>query len=78
MERIGSTELKNQVGRVLALVERGEEVLLTRRGRPVARIIPVPARSRSEVVADLMALRSQQSPVPVEQIQTWLAEGRDQ
>jgi prevent-host-death family protein len=37
---IGSFEAKNRFSELLVRVERGEEVIVTRRGRPVARIVP--------------------------------------
>jgi antitoxin (DNA-binding transcriptional repressor) of toxin-antitoxin stability system len=42
--------------RGLAEVEAGEEVIITRRGKPVARIVPEPAAASS--VFDLAALRA--------------------
>jgi antitoxin (DNA-binding transcriptional repressor) of toxin-antitoxin stability system len=35
----GIKEIKNNLSRFLAYVEAGEEVMITKRGRPVARII---------------------------------------
>lgn len=37
----GVTELKAQLSRYLARVKAGEEVLVTERGRPIARLAPV-------------------------------------
>jgi antitoxin (DNA-binding transcriptional repressor) of toxin-antitoxin stability system len=39
MRAIGAFEAKNTLGSLLDLVERGEEVVITRRGRPVARLV---------------------------------------
>ena len=36
---IGAFEAKNKLGTLLDWVEAGEEVVITRRGRPVARLI---------------------------------------
>ena len=41
MREIGSFEAKNKLGTVLDWVEAGEEVVITRRGRAVARLSPV-------------------------------------
>ena len=38
MTRVGSRELKNRLGAYLAKVERGETILVTDRGRPIAKI----------------------------------------
>jgi prevent-host-death family protein len=39
MKRVGSRELKNRLGRYLRRVASGEELLITDRGKPVARLI---------------------------------------
>jgi prevent-host-death family protein len=39
MREIGAFEAKNKLSMLLDLVERGEEVTITRRGRPVARLV---------------------------------------
>ena len=38
---IGAFEAKNKLGTLLDWVEAGDEVLITRRGRPVARLVPI-------------------------------------
>lgn len=40
MREVGAFEAKNKLGTLLDWVERGEEVLITRRGRAVARLVP--------------------------------------
>jgi prevent-host-death family protein len=40
MREIGAFEAKNRLGTLLDWVESGEEVIITRRGKPVARLIP--------------------------------------
>lgn len=45
------TELNQQTARVLARVEAGEEVTVTDRGRPIARIAPVESDRRSRRLA---------------------------
>jgi prevent-host-death family protein len=37
---VGAFEAKNTLGSLLDRVERGEEIVITRRGRPVARLVP--------------------------------------
>ena len=39
MKEIGAFQAKNRFGTLLDWVEDGEEVLITRRGKPVARLI---------------------------------------
>jgi len=40
MMEIGAFEAKNTLGSLLDRVEQGEEIVITRHGRPVARLIP--------------------------------------
>lgn len=41
MKHIGSYEAKTHLPQLLDRVERGEVVIITRRGRPAARLVPV-------------------------------------
>ena len=38
--RVGAFEAKNTLGALLDRVEQGEEIVITRHGRPVARLAP--------------------------------------
>jgi prevent-host-death family protein len=40
MKEIGAFEAKNRLGHLLDLVEQGEEVVITRHGKAVARLVP--------------------------------------
>ena len=40
MREIGAFEAKNKLGTLLDWVEQGEEVVITRRGKAVARLVP--------------------------------------
>jgi len=40
MRMVGSRELKNRLGRYLGFVGRGETIIVTDRGKPVARLVP--------------------------------------
>jgi prevent-host-death family protein len=49
MREVGAFEAKNRLGQLLDLVEHGEEVVITRHGKPVARLVPPKAGySRAE------------------------------
>ena len=41
MREVGAFEAKNKLGTLLDWVENGEEVLITRRGKAVALLVPV-------------------------------------
>ena len=40
MRRFGSFEAKNKLSQLLELVEQGEEILITRHGKEVAKLVP--------------------------------------
>ena len=40
MKEVGAFEAKNRLGHLLDLVEQGEEVVITRHGKAVARLVP--------------------------------------
>jgi len=40
LHEIGAFEAKNRLGSLLDRVERGEEIVITRRGKAVARLVP--------------------------------------
>jgi prevent-host-death family protein len=59
MREIGAFEAKNKLGQLLDIVERGEEVVITRHGKEVARLVPVrPATGREEARAALQRIRA--------------------
>jgi prevent-host-death family protein len=52
MRRIGIRELRQQASRYVREVQRGETIEVTDRGRPVARLVPLP---RDGGMEDLLA-----------------------
>ena len=59
MREVGAFEAKTKLGELLAAVEAGEEVRITRRGRPVARLVPDRGDGgRREALAALDAMRA--------------------
>lgn len=40
MHEVGAFEAKNRLGALLDRVEHGEEIVITRRGKPVAKLVP--------------------------------------
>ena len=47
------TELKAHLSEYLRTVKRGEEVLVTERGKPIARLMPLPPASESDGLDEL-------------------------
>jgi prevent-host-death family protein len=60
---IGAYEAKMHLPALLDRVERGEEIIITRRGRPIARLVPAKtghdAAAARAVLAELLALRDE-------------------
>lgn len=49
MRQVGSFEAKNKLSSLLDQVERGAEIVITRRGKPVAKLVPaVPGFDREK------------------------------
>lgn len=62
MDEVGAIEAKNRLGALLNRVERGEEIVITRRGKPVAKLVPAgpgfdKAKARRAVVGLIEASR---------------------
>jgi len=77
--RVGVSEAKTHLSRLLAAVERGERVTITRRGKPVAVLIPAEAAEGmdgEELVREFAALRARTRPTP-ESIRELRDHGRD-
>jgi len=83
MAEIGAFEAKNTLGDLLQRVAKGEEITISRRGRPVARLVPVidspdPHRGRRAAAA-LRALAADLADEPgidLSDILAWRNEGR--
>ena len=57
MQRFGAFEGKNNFGKLLELAEAGEEVIITRHGRPVATISGLPTNAEQIEQARAAAAR---------------------
>ncbi len=58
MIEVGAFEAKTHLSSLLARVARGEEVLITRRGKPVARLIPADQGTRAGVTRAIHEIRT--------------------
>jgi prevent-host-death family protein len=45
MAEVGMHEAKTNLSQLVERAEAGEEIVLTRRGKPVAQLVPVPVKS---------------------------------
>jgi prevent-host-death family protein len=62
MAEIGAFEAKNTLGALLDRVECGEEIVITRHGKPVARLTPIAGgidQVQSRAAADRIRARAQ-------------------
>ncbi len=58
MIEVGAFEAKNKLSALLDRVEKGEEIVITRHGRPVARLVPsTDGIDRAQVQAALQRMR---------------------
>lgn len=63
MHRIGTFEAKNRLSALLDLVEAGEEVTITRNGKPVARLVAAEARDDEKARRAVEAIREMRKQV---------------
>ena len=64
MREIAASDAKTHLPRLLDAVERGETLVITRHGRPIARLVPEPDRRRDEISAAIDALRNRRRRAP--------------
>lgn len=79
MRKIGVFEAKNRLSALLDEVEQGGEVLITRRGKPLARLIPAEAgfdRARARRVADGLRAASKGQRLRGLALKDLISEGR--
>lgn len=61
MFEIGAFDAKTHLSSLLDRVAQGEEVLITRRGRPVARLVPAAKAGQERIEAAIQELRALRS-----------------
>lgn len=78
MREVGAFEAKTHLSELIAAVEAGETVTITRRGRPVARLMPIADASveRASAVERIRQLRAGLAGFSREDILTARDEGR--
>lgn len=82
MRSVGVAEAKAQLSRILTEVEQGREVVITRRGKPVARVsaVAVPSQPPEPRPLDLEKIRRHLASMPaqVEDSETAIRRMRDE
>jgi prevent-host-death family protein len=86
MTSVTAFEAKTRFGELLDRVAKGEEIVITRHDKPVARIVPEGRRSReqvSEAVDAMLRLRARiaertqgEAPMSYEEVKSAIEEGR--
>jgi prevent-host-death family protein len=86
METVGLVEAKTHLSELVARAEQGEEVIITRHNKPVAKLVPIGEVSPELVAQRLRAIAEMQAigrkiaerggPVTDAEIQDWIREGR--
>lgn len=79
MREIQASEAKTHLPQLLDDVERGETVVITRHGRPIARLVPEASRRQAEIdeaVDSIMRLRAGRGTITTEEILSSIREGR--
>ncbi len=79
MREIQASEAKTHLPRLLDEVERGETLVITRHGKPIARIIPEKSRRQEEIdraMAAIQELRKHTGKVTVAELLSARDEGR--
>lgn len=78
MREIQATEAKAHLPQLLDDVERGESIVITRHGRPIARIVPEAHRRREAIdqaIAGIKALRQRTGKITVAELLSARHEG---
>lgn len=81
MREVGAFEAKNKLSELLDLAEGGEEVVITRHGKEVARLVPPRGTvNREEARAAMQRLRERAKKenlgITLEEAMAWRDEGR--
>ncbi len=78
MDTVGAYEAKTHLSELLVRVEKGESIMITRHGNPIAELRPVGGKDRGAIMAaikDLEVFRSRH-PVAADEIREMIADGR--
>jgi prevent-host-death family protein len=78
MDSVPASDAKARLSELLDKVEKGETVVITRRGRPVARLVPEEGRRQKEIddaIASMKARGQRNGNISVEEILSAIHEG---
>jgi len=66
MKSVGTYEAKTHLPRLLSQVEKGESITITKRGKPIAKLVPADAAEKKgmkQVIEEMLDYRDQHGPV---------------
>ncbi len=78
MREIPASEAKTRLPQLLDNVERGETLIITRHGKPIARLVPdedALRERRAKAIEEIMALRKHTGRTTMEEFLAWRHEG---
>ena len=78
MREVQASEAKAHLPQLLDEVERGETIVITRHGRPIARIVPEAQRRQEEIdraIAGIEGLRRRTGKIDIEELLSARAAG---
>ena len=79
MREVQASDAKTHLPQLLDDVERGETIIITRHGRPIARLVPEAERRQAEIRAAIDAIKVLRRTGPkmsAEEIRALINEGR--
>lgn len=79
MRTVGAFEAKTHLSELLRAVERGETVIISRHGKPVARLGPIQPDNKDSLADTIAAIRRQRDTLPsftVDELIGYRDEGR--
>lgn len=79
MRQVQASDAKIHLPQLLDEVEAGETLVITRHGRPIARIVPEPAQRQQEIdraIRAIRSLRTRTGKITVEELLSARDEGR--
>lgn len=83
MRHVPVAEFKDKLSEVLAAAEAGEEIVVTRHGREIAKLVGIEEdrharrRAAAEALFELgQEIRARYGPTSPEEIRAWIEEGR--
>ena len=78
MIQVQASDAKTHLPSLLDKVEHGETIIITRHGKPIARLVPDPEQRKTDFAKSmeiLKELRKRVKPVTREEIMAWKHEG---